>query len=493
MPIKICAISDTHYTTTPAEGGHRGEIADILLLRAAHRINRMIKPDVTVVLGDMIDDPQAASAEECRRAMRAAVDVLHCPTIVIPGNHDGDPDAFYEVFDRPPQHVDVKGVRFVWFLDPEEPDWNARRTAEDLERMTHARAGHDGPIVALQHVPLFSPGAADCPFNYTNADEVLAAMRASGIAFAISGHYHPGMDTLRSGGVASLAAPALCEPPFSFLEITIDGDEVSVRTHSLRMPEELQLVDLHVHTQFAYCSENMEMTRAMRLADDFGLAGVGFTEHSGQLYFESDTYWRGDFLDDGTEYAKGRRDRMADYRSAALEAGCPSRYAGLEVDCDFSGRAVIRREDRRRAGFLIGAIHALPELRKPEPDLARAADEFLGMLEKFARSGIHSLAHPFRVFSRTGPETAERVIGPAVRILRENGVAAELNFHNNEPRPDFVKQCLSAGVRLTFGSDAHNLYEIGEFAPHLELLRSIGLDGDLKDIMLEDVRGTATE
>ena len=46
---------------------------------------------------------------------------------------------------------------------------------------------------------------------------------------------------------------------------------------------------------------------------------------------------------------------------------------------------------------------------------------------------------------------------------------------------------------FTFGSDAHNLYEIGEFAPHLELLRSVGSDGDLKDIMLEDVPGTAIE
>ena len=43
------------------------------------------------------------------------------------------------------------------------------------------------------------------------------------------------------------------------------------------------------------------------------------------------------------------------------------------------------------------------------------------------------------------------------------------------------------------GGDAHSPYEIGEFAPHLELLRSIGFDGDLKDIMLEDVPGTATE
>jgi histidinol phosphatase-like PHP family hydrolase len=38
-------------------------------------------------------------------------------------------------------------------------------------------------------------------------------------------------------------------------------------------------------------------------------------------------------------------------------------------------------------------------------------------------------------------------------------------------------------VKITFGSDAHNLYEVGEFAPHLKFLDEIGYKGNLKDIM----------
>ena len=41
------------------------------------------------------------------------------------------------------------------------------------------------------------------------------------------------------------------------------------------------------------------------------------------------------------------------------------------------------------------------------------------------------------------------------------------------------------GVKLTLASDAHNLYEVGELAPHLELLRSIGFDGDVEEILLD--------
>jgi histidinol phosphatase-like PHP family hydrolase len=43
--------------------------------------------------------------------------------------------------------------------------------------------------------------------------------------------------------------------------------------------------------------------------------------------------------------------------------------------------------------------------------------------------------------------------------------------------------CIESGVKLAFGSDAHSLHEVGEFAPHLRLLQDAGYDGDLRDVM----------
>jgi len=71
-----------------------------------------------------------------------------------------------------------------------------------------------------------------------------------------------------------------------------------------------------------------------------------------------------------------------------------------------------------------------------------------------------------------------------VHMLREADVAAEINFHTNDPDPEFVRLCIEAGVPLTFGSDAHNLYEIGEFFPHLQLLKEAGFDGDPAEVLL---------
>ena len=42
------------------------------------------------------------------------------------------------------------------------------------------------------------------------------------------------------------------------------------------------------------------------------------------------------------------------------------------------------------------------------------------------------------------------------------------------PEPDFFRLCLENGVKLAFGSDTHNLYELGEFYANLKFLKEIG-------------------
>jgi len=265
----------------------------------------------------------------------------------------------------------------------------------------------------------------------------------------------------------------------------MDGDNIDIRRHQLRLPEQLGLVDTHVHTQFAYCGENVSIERDLAFADVFGLRGLRVTEHSGQLYFNADTFWNARFLDQGVRAAKADDRRMDAYFDALRDAGCPDNAIGLEVDCDAHGRAVLLEKDRTRATFFNGAIHYLPELRKPDRDLHRAEDEYLAVLGPFLATGIDVLAHPFRVFRRAKAPVPERLFRPVIELLRAVGVAAEINFHSQEPSADFVTMCLENGVKLALGSDAHNLYEIGELWPHLRLLEACGFNGDLDDILVK--------
>jgi len=477
----------------------------------------MIRPDAVVILGDLIDDGRAADATERLQALKGIVDLLEAPTIVIPGNHDVEPDRFYEIFERPAETIDIGPVRFLPFVDPEEPGWNARRLPHDLERMARARAGHAGPIVALQHVPLFPPGSTPCPHAYTNAEDIVRAMEDHAITLSLSGHYHKGTETIRQGGSTYVNVKALCEAPFNVTLVQLEGVaggadvhphsaahsgagarsrtgaiagavqrrsvEITVTEQPLQMPPELGLVDYHSHTQFAYCAKDMDYDVSPVLAQAMGLAGMALTEHSGQLYFERRAYWSGEFCREGNASTAGLQLRMPDYWAATEHCRTDQMLVGLEVDADFNGNPVLRDEDRERADIIVGAIHYLSETVKEKPDPERTADEFMAVTSRFLQHKPDILAHPFRVFRRAKLEVPTRLYEPLARLLKEHGVAAEVNYHTNTPDPAFFRICIDMGVKITFGGDSHQRYEVGEFAPHLQLLRDCGYNGDLKDIM----------
>lgn len=235
--MKLAVLSDLHYDATDTSDPTTtcGSERDTLLARAIHRLNHFIKPDLTLLLGDLLDDSEKPGAREQLATLRKITGLIESPSIIIPGNHDGPPDVFFSIFERPKEMVEIKGIRFLPFIDPEEPEYNARRAAEDLTRFAEARIDFGGPIVAVQHVPVFRPGESECPFNHTNAGEILDEMERHGVVLSLSGHFHGGMTLMHPDGVSSIVAPALCAPPFRFLEIEIDGREISVMTHSLNM------------------------------------------------------------------------------------------------------------------------------------------------------------------------------------------------------------------------------------------------------------------
>jgi len=239
MSIRIAVISDIHYAREVVGLSTRqGQIGNLLLRQTVERLNGTIRPDVTVVLGDVLDDPESPEAPEFLAELKQILDSLESAPIVIPGNHDLPEERFYQIVDRSPDFLDLDGCRFVCFLDPEEPGWNARRPPDNLERMSAARNGYNGPIVALQHVPVLPPGTSDCCYGYLNIDEVMAATRANGITLTISGHYHPGTELIRQGAHAFFVAGALCESPFPFFIVEMNADDIQVETHKLESPTE---------------------------------------------------------------------------------------------------------------------------------------------------------------------------------------------------------------------------------------------------------------
>ena len=490
LKIRIAVISDLHAADQRHKPVSRGDMADTLLLRVLHRLNRWIKPDVTVLLGDLTHIASAESTRNHLQKLSRVVDQLQSPSIVLPGNYDANDPTFYSFFKNPDDFIDIKGFGFLPFIDQYVWPRHAYRPEYNLRRMKIARSNFDGPIISLQHVCLFPPETHDCPYNYVNAEQIISAMRKYNICLAISGHVHEGLELIQSDKVAFTATAALYKSPFCFQVIDIDNSNsgsVNIKTtaHRLRLPESSSLVDCHIHTPMAYCSENLEMLKIIGLADDFNLAGCAFAEHSSSLYLSRTQRDRNEHFHKGIDAAQPENYRVDQYIQMLKKFNCPADSIALEIDCDQRGRAMLDDADRSKFRFLIGSIHELSENLKPEPDYETFCQQYLCQLDHLIKSGVKVLAHPWRIFRLAGLEPDEKVFRSAIEKLSKNNVASELNFHHFDPPEQFVQMCLDAGVKFTLASDAHNLRAVGELWPHLQLLEKINYNGDLADILID--------
>ncbi|MDP6630843.1 MAG: metallophosphoesterase [Kiritimatiellia bacterium] len=478
----IAVIADLHYGWSE-EGRRDGEIGDILLYRAVTHLNDIIKPDVTLLVGDLLGDGDAPTAITERNCLRDILQHLHGPHVIIPGNHDGDTEAFYDSFDRPPDIMDVAGMRVLPFIDEDRPGYCAARPAAELERFRRAREGFDGSIIALQHVPVFPDGAVDCPYNHVDAEPIIEAMNDADVQLCISGHYHRGHQPLRIGPTTLVTAPALYVSPFELLVIRLDGDRVTSESRSLAVDPAMGLCDYHIHTEFGYCAQDSEFARGVDLGRRFGMAQVGFAEHSGQLYFTEEDYWSGRCHREGVEGLTPYANRMDAYFEGGAAVRGPDVRVGLELDFDYQGRAVLQDRDRRRADYLLGSIHRMTTLEHDRWDARAVIEEFCWMVDAIVAQGVDVLAHPFRIIRRDGIDISRPIIEHAVEALHRSNTAAEINLHMGGPPIEFVTLCMERGVKLALGGDAHHLLDIGNFAPHLALLEEAGAPSDLNEVL----------
>jgi len=484
MKIKLVLITDTHIADTAIDDDRRCDLAENFLTRAIYRLNRWIKPDAVLFLGDLVEDDGQESLPARLERVAGLLSNIECPYLVIPGNHDVPAERFYRIFPQPGDYLDVKGVRLASFVDPEAADYNARRREGDLDRMLALRQGHQGPIIACQHVALFPPGSVDSPFNLVNADDVIAVMRQVGISLSVGGHYHDGFGLIKDGGISFLGVPGLMKAPFQFVELDIDGDSIDVTRHCLRLPENRLLVDGHIHTPLACCNQNMDPGAVLQLAQALQMGGVAFAEHADHICLP-DGLSEEDADLPANRTVPPSSARAEEYFAMLDQAGVSADSVGFEVEISGAGRLLIRPEERSRAAFIIGSVHAVPERKQSRPDYELFCQQFMAASQQLLGSGVRVLAHPWRVFRRSHLPVPEHLFAPMVAMLKEAGVGAEVNFHTNEPPAAFFKLCLEAGVKIAFGSDAHNMREPAELWPHVQLIRQIGFDGDLGDILLD--------
>ena len=465
--MKIAVLGDIHFSPSLSSAcGREYALSDIFLLRAVKRINRYIKPDLVLVTGDIVNLPSdTASLETCA----GCISMLDAPKLVVPGNHDPAPETFYKYFDPLPEKLDIGRYRILPFIDTEMPDFNAVRSGSDIARMKALTEEFDGRVISFQHLPLFRKGASPSPYSILNA----GSCPLEKTFLSIGGHFHDGFADIVKGSFSSICVPALCESPFRYGIIDIDDatGEITYSIEQLRLPVS-GITDYHVHTSNAYCQENMDPERTFEFVRAFGLERFAFTEHSGQLYASATDYWSGNFQRCGFD-STPMADRTKNYFSFLDSVrGKFNFIRGFELDSAADGSLLVLERDLEKVDFRLGAVHWVT----PDPiDIQTFEDDFLFRCEKLMQNGVHALAHPFRIFLRKGLTPSPSLYAPLAKMLKKYSCAAEINFHSNEPDAEFFAVCHENGVKISLGSDSHNLFEIGEFYANLKMLDAIGV------------------
>ena len=238
---EILVVSDPHFVGVARHTCNHPErqtrLGQILLRKALGRLQHLgVTPDAIVLLGDMVDDGTKPGAEEDWQTLADEVHKTGIPVLAVPGNHDTDAKRFAQVFGcAPGMHV-VGDYVFLVFHDERQNGELFRRPADQLDLPARAAAAYPGkPIITLQHHPHDPVIREGYPYHLTNRAEVMAGYRDAGVCLSLSGHYHAGQAAHEVAGVTYATAPALCEAPFRFLLIRMEGRHAQVQEHALRL------------------------------------------------------------------------------------------------------------------------------------------------------------------------------------------------------------------------------------------------------------------
>ena len=494
QPLDILVLADLHFVGAAEHAcplpARQVRLGQLLMRKALWRLKHLgITPGLIVLLGDMVDDGDQPGADADLTTLAGEALKTGIPVLAVPGNHDGDSGRVARIFGCPPGIHLVGDYAFLLFHDRRLQGERFERPADQLDLPARAAAAYpDRPLIALQHYPLDPDIPDPYPFLLANRDAIMDGYRDAGVQLSLSGHYHAGQSLHVVDGVRYVTAPALCEAPFRFLHVRLEGHDVRVTEHALRM-DVPDLLDAHCHTELAYCATTVNLADDIRLAQALGVKTLCLTEHAFQLYFPKDVAWSFKWQIDPslaqTVWATPARGRMAAYRGLAAGFRSPTVRAGLEVDLCADGSLLLAPEDAAADwDVLIAGIHEVTGFQKGVTSQTDAEVMFMRDVQRFLEHPIDVLAHPFRFFARKGLRKPEHLYPAMAEMLAAKGVAAEINFHTNEPEPAFFRTCAERGVRIALGSDSHELSEVGEFAPHLRVLAEAGVaPGDFPRVL----------
>lgn len=224
-----------------------------------------------------------------------------------------------------------------------------------------------------------------------------------------------------------------------------------------------------------------------------GMTEFGVSDH-GPAYFLP-----GDHAQPGTQMAGSEFSRYV-AEAKALQAEYAGRIAvKVGVEADFIEdraddlREILHREPLDYALGSVHYVHGISVFNRPrwlEEDPEATYTEYYRLVQAAARCGLFdTLAHltVIEVFGPPlSPELAARLYPPVADAIAEAGCLVEVNtsgyrkMGGDEPFPNrqMLRELIRRGVPITFGSDCHQIEQVGFAADRVcALLAEWGIQG----------------
>jgi len=245
------------------------------------------------------------------------------------------------------------------------------------------------------------------------------------------------------------------------------------------------MIDYHLHGNFSGHGKG-ELEEYVLSAIEKGLKEIGFSDHLPKLkepdpYHAMPLYRLPEYVRTVRRLQKKYEDRII------IKLGIEADYfEGYELETAYLLKAY-------PFDYVLGSIHFLDDwhftsregrerYRTEDPD--NAFSSYFFMVEKMINSGLFDvLAHPDAIgkedfFPSYSLNEYYDKIGS---LLAERGMSLEVNTAGLRrragtvyPKVDFLKSCVTRGVPLTIGSDAHEPGEVGkDFDIARDLLESV--------------------
>lgn len=242
------------------------------------------------------------------------------------------------------------------------------------------------------------------------------------------------------------------------------------------------LIDHHIHTVYSgHAEQNMTVNAIIDCAEQQGLKSIAITEHAfyylmGQACFEQIKH-------------------EVDLASTQIKV-----FTGLEMDPDYKNPGHLVFEDFEKGDILpvLVGTHSYPntgrgwceKLNLTKADKRGIYSSWFDLMEKVvANPLVDVLAHPGRLISQNGIiEEFDKNVLKDFRSLffgaREKGISIELNdnavgrFATERLRksyPDVIRLALEMGLKISLGSDAHRLDDIGRRDYIAGIIDTLGL------------------